>query len=62
MEAESKVTRQVDTEGMVEKLLALFEDDNFWQRVAVKCISCGICTLLCPDVLLFRYQRRGLER
>jgi ferredoxin len=61
MEAESKISRQVDTKGMVEKLLALFEDDNFWQRVAVKCISCGICTLLCPTCHCFDINDEALK-
>jgi ferredoxin len=61
MEAELKVTCQVDLEGMVEKLLAVFEDDNFWQQVAVKCISCGICTLLCPTCYCFDINDETLK-
>jgi len=48
-----KVTRKVDTENIQEKLLACFEDEDHWEQVAAKCISCGICTLLCPTCYCF---------
>jgi len=49
----SKVTRKVDTDNIREKLLACFEDEDHWDKVAAKCISCGICTLLCPTCYCF---------
>jgi sulfhydrogenase subunit beta (sulfur reductase) len=48
-----KVTRKLDTEGIKEKLLASFDDQEFWEKTAAKCISCGICTLLCPTCYCF---------
>jgi len=48
-----KVTRRVDTENIKEKLLACFEDEDHWKKVAAKCISCGICTFLCPTCYCF---------
>jgi len=48
-----KVTRKIDTEDMEGKLLAYFEDEDYWGKVAAKCISCGICTLLCPTCYCF---------
>ena len=48
-----KVTRKVDTENIREKLLACFEDKEYWEDVAAKCVSCGICTLLCPTCFCF---------
>ena len=48
-----KVTRKINTEGVEKKLLACFEDEEYWEKVAAKCISCGICTLLCPTCYCF---------
>jgi ferredoxin len=51
--ARSKVTRQLNTEGIGEKLQSSFEDQGFWEEVSAKCISCGVCTLLCPTCYCF---------
>jgi len=51
--AYSKVTRQLDTKDIDKKLLSSFEDQDFWEEIAAKCISCGICTLLCPTCYCF---------
>ncbi len=48
-----KVTRKIDTEGIGDRLLACFDDEDYWERIAAKCISCGICTLLCPTCYCF---------
>ncbi len=48
-----KVTRKLDTEGIADKLQASFDDEDFWEKVAAKCVSCGICTLLCPTCYCF---------
>jgi sulfhydrogenase subunit beta (sulfur reductase) len=51
--AYNKVVRQLDTKGIKDKLLASFDDEDFWTKTAAKCISCGICTLLCPTCYCF---------
>jgi ferredoxin len=51
--AYNKVSRKLDTEGIKDKLLESFDDEDFWEKVAAKCISCGICTLLCPTCYCF---------
>lgn len=51
--AYSKVTRQLDTKDIDKKLLSSFEDQDLWEEIAAKCISCGICTLLCPTCYCF---------
>ncbi len=51
--ARQKVTRNIDIRDIAQKLRASFEDQDFWQKVAAKCISCGICTLLCPTCYCF---------
>jgi len=48
-----KVTRKVDTKDIEKKLLSCFEDKDHWEKVAAKCISCGICTFLCPTCYCF---------
>ncbi len=49
----NKVTRKIDTEGIKERLLPAFENQDYWEKVAAKCISCGICTFLCPTCYCF---------
>lgn len=49
----NKVTRKINTEDIKEKLLSGFENRDYWEKVAAKCISCGICTLLCPTCYCF---------
>ncbi len=51
--AYNKVSRKLDTEGIKDKLLDSFDDEEFWSQTAAKCISCGICTLLCPTCYCF---------
>jgi len=50
--AYGKVTRKIDTQAR-QKLLSSFEDEHYWEKVAAKCISCGICTFLCPTCYCF---------
>ena len=49
----SKVTRKIDTEIINKKMAPSFENHEFWEKVAAKCISCGICTFLCPTCYCF---------
>lgn len=51
--AYNKVIRKLDTEGIADRLAASFDDEEFWEKTAAKCISCGICTLLCPTCYCF---------
>ncbi len=51
--AYNKVTRKLDTTGIKDKLRDSFDDKGFWEKTAAKCISCGICTLLCPTCYCF---------
>jgi len=51
--ANSKVTRKIDTRGIGEKLLSCFDNKDYWEKIAAKCISCGICTFLCPTCYCF---------
>lgn len=49
----NKVTRKIDTRDIDKKLLASFENKDYWEKVSAKCISCGICTFLCPTCYCF---------
>lgn len=40
-------------EKLPQKLLSLFENTQFWEKEAAKCISCGACTYLCPTCYCF---------
>ena len=51
--ASTKITRKVNTKNIKEKLQAIFEDQDLWEDIAAKCVSCGICTLLCPTCYCF---------
>lgn len=51
--AYNKVTRQLDTTDIEQKLLANFDNQDYWEKIAAKCISCGICTFLCPTCYCF---------
>jgi sulfhydrogenase subunit beta (sulfur reductase) len=51
--ASQRITRKINTEGIIDKLLASFDDEDYWEKIAAKCISCGVCTLLCPTCYCF---------
>ena len=57
--ARQKVTRKVDTRDMASRLQAVFDDRDYWQQIAAKCLSCGICTLLCPTCYCFDINDEG---
>ena len=52
-ESSGRVTRKLDTKDIDKKLLSCFENHDYWEKAAAKCISCGICTLLCPTCYCF---------
>ncbi len=51
--ASSQVTRKIDTTGIGDRLLSCFDNKDYWEKIAAKCISCGICTFLCPACYCF---------
>ncbi len=51
--ARSQLSRQLDTKDIEQKLLSSFEDQDCWEEIAAKCLSCGVCTLLCPTCYCF---------
>lgn len=47
-----KISLNVDVEGVNEKLQEMF-DSEYWERLASKCLLCGVCTYLCPTCHCF---------
>ncbi len=58
--AESTNVRILNTENKPEKLGKIFESD-YWYAISKKCLSCGICTYLCPTCYCFDItdEKRG---
>ncbi|MFB3925240.1 MAG: 4Fe-4S dicluster domain-containing protein [Syntrophales bacterium] len=58
-------TRHLSLEGVDKKLEEIF-DDPFWHKTSAACLSCGVCTFVCPtchcfdicDETLFREGKR----
>ncbi len=53
--AEASMSPKIETDGLKKKLDSVF-DDPVWQQLTEKCISCGICTYLCPTCHCFDIQ------
>lgn len=47
--------RQVDIEGLGEKLKGLFEN-QIWEELSSRCMTCGVCTNVCPTCYCFDIQ------
>jgi len=52
-------TRILATEGVPEKLEAVFEDP-YWIEAAAPCLNCGVCTYVCPTCHCFDIQDETL--
>lgn len=59
--SESKMKRQIDLNGISEKLVGIFEHP-IWKHFACKCIGCGICTYSCPTCYCFDMQDEATTR
>lgn len=51
-QAQAKVTRNVDLDGLPEKL-ATMEEHPIWQEISQQCLSCGVCGFACPTCHCF---------
>jgi len=58
----NKVTRKIDTKDIDKRLLACFENKDYWEKVSAKCISCGICTFLCPTCYCFNINDDSFKK
>jgi ferredoxin len=43
----------VDEKSIAKKLEDLFHVSDFWQKAAAACLSCGVCTFVCPTCYCF---------
>lgn len=50
--ARAAVERELPVKQAEANLETMFDDD-FWDRVAAKCLGCGVCTYLCPTCHCF---------
>ncbi len=60
-DAESMMTAPIDTNGLGDKLTALF-DDPIWGEISAKCVNCGACTFSCPTCHCFDVQDEGKRK
>jgi ferredoxin len=44
---------EINPEGIAQKLVSVFDNNDFWQRVSMACIACGVCTYVCPTCYCF---------
>lgn len=51
--AHNKVTRRINIDDIKQRLLPAFDNEDYWGEIAAKCLSCGICTFLCPTCYCF---------
>ena len=51
-DAEKTIEPEISVEGLKDKLDALF-NDPIWDSLTEKCLSCGVCTFLCPTCYCF---------
>ncbi|WP_243545158.1 4Fe-4S dicluster domain-containing protein [Pseudodesulfovibrio tunisiensis] len=51
--AREALGKPLDFSGAEKALYSLFDDMDFWERQAAKCIGCGTCAYLCPTCYCF---------
>jgi heterodisulfide reductase subunit C len=43
----------VDKEVAAKKFEVVFDNVDFWTKMSAACLSCGICTFVCPNCYCF---------
>jgi sulfhydrogenase subunit beta (sulfur reductase) len=51
--ARAKVDTKIDVAEIGKRLPLAFDNRKFWEEIAAKCVTCGICTFLCPTCYCF---------
>jgi ferredoxin len=54
--SEEKITAEVPTDRLKDKVTIELFDAPFWDEVAFACLNCGTCTYLCPTCWCFDIQ------
>jgi ferredoxin len=44
---------RVDPEAIALELEDVFENTDFWKKISSVCLSCGVCTFVCPTCYCF---------
>jgi len=52
-EVKNKVVGSVDVKGSVEAIKGQFQNMELWRDIAESCLSCGVCTYVCPTCYCF---------
>ena len=52
-EASRQRVGDLDLGGSAEVFRKRFDEDDYWQKMAAQCLSCGICTYVCPTCYCF---------
>lgn len=58
---ESMMSFSIPTEN-AGKLMSLYKNQEIWERVSRGCISCGICTFLCPTCHCFEARDKKTSK
>ena len=43
----------LDQDAVAKKFEDIFENNEFWTKVSAACLSCGVCTFVCPTCYCF---------
>jgi len=43
----------IDQDVIAKKLEAIFDNNDFWMKASSACLSCGVCTFVCPTCYCF---------
>jgi sulfhydrogenase subunit beta (sulfur reductase) len=53
---------EIDDKAVAAKLVQIFENKEFWEERSAACISCGVCTFVCPTCYCFDISDETLFR
>jgi ferredoxin len=59
--AETQIIRSLDTTDLLTRLEHSF-NTGYWKQIAQLCVSCGICTFLCPTCHCFNITDEDMMR
>ena len=60
-QAEAQIVRKIDQINLIPQLQGSF-DTEYWKESAQLCISCGVCTFLCPTCHCFNITDEEMRR
>ncbi len=52
-EASKRIVGDLDTKGCAEAFRNRFAQNDFWVQMVSQCLSCGVCTYVCPTCYCF---------